>query len=111
MIRPRIFAAIVIPLIAGLLCLLQAQAQMGPLTGANTPFTKTSRGTYTAQGVNFDGATYFDRGAALTGNAASKVGIVSFWFQVTSPDAFNVLLEDPTFAAISGLQLLRQNTN
>jgi hypothetical protein len=43
MIRPRIFLAVIAPLIAGVLCLLQAHAQMGPLLGVEGKWTKTSR--------------------------------------------------------------------
>jgi hypothetical protein len=40
MIRPRIFLAVIAPLIAGVLCLLQAHAQMGPLLGVEGKWTK-----------------------------------------------------------------------
>lgn len=57
MIRPRAFAAAFTLLFVGMLCLFQAQAQMGPLTGVNGPFTRTSRGAaYAGPGDVVSGA-------------------------------------------------------
>jgi hypothetical protein len=44
MTRVRAFATAFILLIVGILCLTQTHAQMGSLTGADGPFTRTSRG-------------------------------------------------------------------
>lgn len=40
--------------------------------------------SYTANAVLFDGTDRIKRGAALTGAAASKVGILSFWWRSTA---------------------------
>jgi hypothetical protein len=42
---------------------------------------------FTPDAIVFEGDTYFQRGAALTGAAASRTGWVSFWYQPIANDA------------------------
>lgn len=67
-------------------------------------------GSYTAQGVNFDGTNdYLTRGGGLTGASDSKKGLVSFWWKVNGGDGtFRQIFEGPSG---DGLQISQFFTN
>lgn len=69
--------------------------------------------SYTAQGVNFDGTNdYLTRGAALTGAASGKKGIVSFWFKMRGGNnADRSFLEPNAITGAGYLYVRRDNAN
>lgn len=72
--HPRTFAAALATLFAGVLCLLQAQAQMGPLTGVNGPFTRTSRSAAPIAFINGVTTAAAPPGTDVTSNALDSTG-------------------------------------
>jgi len=68
------------------LCMFPSTASAIMLFPTTFYSAAAAAGTYSANAVRFDGNDYLTRGADLTSNADSKVGIISFWFKFTGGD-------------------------
>ena len=59
-------------------------ASVRPAAAKMTFFSPAVLRPYTADGVNFDGASYLTRGADLIGNASGKKGTLSLWLNIAN---------------------------
>lgn len=106
MTSQRKYLTLLLALLIAALISTRTTVDAGPLVN---PYVFGGGAPYSANGVTFDGTNdYLDRGAELTGNADSKVGLFSAWVKFDSSASESEYL----FTVSSGyFSIQRRNTD